>query len=82
MIKQGPCAHTKVVCNNLRHEIKDKEVVPRIKVESETTCKGCPLGVGGLNCEKCLSNFWGYTSFGCKGKIFVKSKTLCKDLCI
>ena len=46
----------------------------------------CPRGVGGRNCQQCLTNFWAYTSFGCRGikpcpKRFDKSAGTCFAEC-
>ena len=33
----------------------------------------CPLGHSGPKCDKCMPNYWAYTSFGCRGIIFFDS---------
>ena len=69
VIKQGPCAHAKVVCNadNAKENFYEELTVDQYG--TNYVCKGrCPIGTDGHSCEKCKSRFWGYTSFGCKGE--------------
>ena len=32
----------------------------------------CPMGHSVPKCDKCMPNFWAYTSFGCRGEDHLK----------
>ena len=69
MIKQGPCVHANVVCDP-EDNTHIQDILPLDRPGKHSKCKGgCPIGVGGQNCNDCLPGFWGYTSFGCRGNV-------------
>ena len=71
VIRLGPCAHPKVECRS-QETNNINETLSYNQYGRYSICQGkCPIGVSGQNCHKCMHAYWGYTSFGCKGKVFI-----------
>jgi hypothetical protein len=50
---------------------------PDCSLKGKLNCD-CQLGHSGPKCDKCMPNYWAYTSFGCRGKTLKLSLYLLK----